>query len=385
MRRRSRRPTRPLEDAHAQVLADAHQPTPEEQVSGAERGSVARDILASLPQRRRAVMLLRYGWGLSPNEICSLVANLSPRAYRKEITRGVGEMIDRLKQVDSGEWCDSREPLLREYVAGTAGEEVRRQAAAHLGHCRGCSDLVARLNGQLSDIGSAVAWTSVAGSLGEERLALTERMVGGIDRAREAGARAFERGESAASDAGTAIASGGGSRGAGVAGAGALAKLAGLGTAGKAAIACLGAGAAATACVAAGVVPGVGPGQADGEQRGKGLAIEKVRDSAEKATNVPAGLVPVTDRPEAAKGPGGSDGSANHEKRHDGGEVEVEATVAPDGAPAGSPAPAAPPVEQEFGVAGAATSPSGTGGGGGSGGAGGTKPSGSDVGREFGP
>ena len=39
---------------------------PEEIVIGSEARGVARDLLTSLPPRRRAVMFLRYGWGLSP-------------------------------------------------------------------------------------------------------------------------------------------------------------------------------------------------------------------------------------------------------------------------------------------------------------------------------
>src|SRR4029077_9315700 len=120
MRRRRRKPTGALEDTHAQVLFDRHQLTPEERVSGSETGSQARDVLASLPPRRRAVMLLRYGWGLEPKEICNLVANLSPRAYRKEISRGVDELTEKMRTVERGEWCGEREPVLKAYVAGLA-------------------------------------------------------------------------------------------------------------------------------------------------------------------------------------------------------------------------------------------------------------------------
>ncbi len=96
MRRRSRKPAGALDDVHAQVLSDPHQLSPDERATGSETGSQARDVLSSLPPRRRAVMLLRYGWGLEPKEVCRLIDGLSPRAYRKEITRGVEEMIDPL-------------------------------------------------------------------------------------------------------------------------------------------------------------------------------------------------------------------------------------------------------------------------------------------------
>ena len=136
MRRRSRKPSSPLEDVHAQVLADPHQLTPDERATGSETGSQARDVLASLPPRRRAVMLLRYGWGLEPKEVCRLIDGLSPRAYRKEITAGIEQIIERFRSVETGEWCETREPLLRDYVAGTADDDQRRQALEHIAHCR---------------------------------------------------------------------------------------------------------------------------------------------------------------------------------------------------------------------------------------------------------
>ena len=153
MRRRSRKPAAPFEAEKEHVVTDRHQPSPEEIVIGSEARGVARDLLTSLPPRRRAVMLLRYGWGLSPNEVCALVEGLSPRAYRKEVTRGVEQLIGSLRSVESGEWCESREPLIRDLVAGTADESTRRQAQQHLDHCRACSDLAARLSGHLHEMG----------------------------------------------------------------------------------------------------------------------------------------------------------------------------------------------------------------------------------------
>jgi RNA polymerase sigma factor (sigma-70 family) len=376
MRRRSRRPTSALEDSHAQVLSDAHQPEPEERAVGAEAGSVARDLLASLPPRRRAVMLLRYGWGLEPKQVCSLVSNLSPRAYRKEITRGVEQMADRLKQVESGEWCESREPILRDYVAGIAAEEERRQALEHLGHCRGCSDFVSRLGSQLHELGGPAAWTALASALGEQKLAVGERLAAVVDRGREA----LVEGGSTARDGATSLATTGGTRGAGTAGAGALAKLAGLGAAGKAAIACLGAGVAATACLATGVVPGVG-GRDAGDGRGR---ESQERPPIEQATLAPTpsvdeiqalGPAPGGDGRDAGSGRSGSGGKSK------GPAEQVETQTAPEGAPASSPAPTAPPREQEFGLPAAAAPAGSASTGGGSGG----RASGGDVAREFGP
>lgn len=381
MRRRSRKPTSALDETHAQTLSDSHQPSPEERAVGAETGSVTRDLLASLPPRRRAVMLLRYGWGLEPKQVCSLVSNLSARAYRKEITRGIEEMIERLRQVESGEWCNSREPILRDYVAGTASEEVQRQALTHIGHCRQCTDLVARLQSHLHELGSAIAWTSVTGTVGEQKLSISERALALFDRGRDAAQSATGAGEQAAGETASAIAATGGARGAGAAGVGALAKLGGLGAAGKAAVACLGAGVAATACVAAGVVPGVelGTGGSGGEPRGaEGIRPAQAR-SARVVPNVSLDAIQLAVPPAAAWDP--TQGGGSKQSQPDA--VATAVPTAPEGAPAGSVAPTAPAEQQEFGLPAAAAGSSSPSGGAASGSGGGA--SGGDVAKEFGP
>ena len=85
LRRRRRKPTAPLELV---ATAPDSGSTPDEAASSAESSRVLRDLLVSMPPRRRAVMLLRYGWGLEPKQVCALVSGLSARAYRKEVTRG---------------------------------------------------------------------------------------------------------------------------------------------------------------------------------------------------------------------------------------------------------------------------------------------------------
>lgn len=289
LRRRKRKQVGAFEDASELSASDSHQPLPEERAIGLESRGIARDLLTSLPPRRRAVMLLRYGWGLSPTEVCALVDGLSSRAYRKEVSRGIEQLIERFKQVESGEWCESREPLLRDYIAGTADEETERQVKQHLQHCRACSRFAARLNGHLHDLGGAVALTTVAGSIGGAKLALLDRFGGAFHGSRDSVGALVEKSETTI---GTVAASGG-ARGSGALGAGVVAKLAGLGGAGKAVVACLGAGAAATACVAAGVVPGVsltGSGP-DPDTKGRGA---KVTSTAEEPEPTKPALPPPT-------------------------------------------------------------------------------------------
>ena len=97
--------------------------------------------------------------------------------------------------MESGEWCESREPLIRDLVAGTADESARRQAQQHLDHCRACSDLAARLSGHLNEMGGMVALTSVAGLIGG-KLTLLDRFGDLLHGGREAAAGIVERGGS---------------------------------------------------------------------------------------------------------------------------------------------------------------------------------------------
>jgi RNA polymerase sigma factor (sigma-70 family) len=245
LRRRRRKPTAPLELVRS-VPDEAD--TPDEAATSAEQSRVTRDLLASLPPRRRAVMLLRYGWGLDPSQVCALVKGLSPRAYRKEITRGVEELSAKMRALERGEWCADREPVLRAYAAGLADADQRRQARAHLAHCRECTGFVARLSGHLHDLGSAGALTTAIDGV-DGRLSLADRVADLGERARDAASGLFARGgSSGAEEAASHVAAAGGIRGAGAAGAGVVAKLAGLSAAGKVAVACVGA-AAVVPCV----------------------------------------------------------------------------------------------------------------------------------------
>ncbi|UJA19696.1 sigma-70 family RNA polymerase sigma factor [Thermoleophilia bacterium SCSIO 60948] len=250
LRRRKRKPIAPLEAAGQPVDSSAG---PADEAASAERSQMARDLLASLPPRRRAVMLLRYGWGLEPKQVCGLIEGLSPRAYRKEITRGVEQFTARLKKLDDGEWCEEREPILQSFVAGTASADEQIQAKAHLAHCRGCHDFVARLNGHLHDLGSAIAMPGALDAL-DGRISIPDRALDFAERIRDSVSGSVGRAQAAVEPT-TSTAATGGTRGAGAAGAGLAAKLAGLGGAGKVASACLAGGAAATVCVAAGIAP----------------------------------------------------------------------------------------------------------------------------------
>jgi RNA polymerase sigma factor (sigma-70 family) len=377
LRRRDRRPTAPLEAVDAVAGDDL---PPHEHAAKLEDSRITRDLLASLPPRRRAVMLLRYGWGLEPRQVCRLVKGLSPRAYRKEITRGIDELTEKLRLLERGEWCADREPVLKSYAAGIADEEQQRQAQRHLSHCRHCTDFVSRLSGHLHDLGGSIAVPGAIDAVGDNRLSLPERLGDLAHRVRDSASHPLARGgdDTVQEVATQASAIPGGARGAGAAGGGILAKVSGLGAAGKIAAVCLGGGAAATACVAAGVITPHLPGGKVGADR---------RASARPAVEQPH-PVPVRRETPAEVPATGHEGGPATAPAPSGDDLAGDAAPAPAPAPTPGPQPAptpvpapveasAPPEQQEFGVASAAA-PSDSGGSPSSGG-------GSSVKREFGP
>jgi RNA polymerase sigma factor (sigma-70 family) len=334
LRRRRRKPTAPLELVGG--VADT-QSSPEERATDAERSRVTRDLLASLPPRRRAVMLLRYGWGLEPKQVCDLVKGLSPRAYRKEITRGIDDLTECMRKLERGDWCADREGVLKAYASGLADADQRRQAKAHISHCQECSDFVGRLSGHLHDLGSGVAFPAAIDGL-DGHVGIADRLVDLGERARDSVTAVLSRGgaETVPDELG-AVVGAGGARGAGAAGAGVLAKLAGIGTAGKVAVACLTGGVAATACIGAGVVPGVGTSESEREESG--------RPPPAASTEAPPSDKPVPDgHPTDPPARPADSPLAKPPQPADPPPPEPVEPVAPE----------APPSEQEFGVAAAA-------------------------------
>jgi hypothetical protein len=281
---------------------------------------------------------------------------LSPRAYRKEITRGVDELTEKVRAFERGEWCTDREPVLKAYAAGLADVEQARQAQAHLSHCRGCSDLVSKLNGHLHDLGGAVlAPTAVDGLSGG--VTWTDRLAEIPERARDGIASVLGRAPSSGSEEAVAtVASSGGVRGAGVAGAGVLAKVAGVGAAGKVALACVGGSVAATACIAAGVGPiGLGGGnQQDGPKdqahtaanEAENVATESPIEAPETPSQVEAPAGPVAPQTDA-----GQEADADEDSGSGGGAADEPADSPEPSAPVDA---AAPPETQEFGAPAAA-------------------------------
>jgi RNA polymerase sigma factor (sigma-70 family) len=374
IRRRRRRPVAPLDGIHA--VADDGLP-PDETAAKREESRVARDVLSSLPPRRRAVMLLRYGWGLEPKQVCGLVKGLSPRAYRKEITRGVDELVAKLRRVESGEWCSDREPLLKAYATGLADDEQRRQAQQHLSHCRHCTDFVGKLSGHLHDIGSAAAIPTTAHAIHDGHLSMLDRAADIVHRAKDSALGVVGRngGDAVQESTAQTVAASGGARGAGAAGTGVLAKLAGVGTAGKLTAMCFGSGVAATACLATGVVPARLPDLGNGSDVKPVVTANRIGHPTRVQTSRFGAPADIPDPPEPDPEPTPTTTTVPTPP------TTTTTTPTYTTTTATTPiAPTAPAPEQEYGVASAASAPT-TSGSSSSGSGGG----GSAVQQEFGP
>ncbi len=359
LRRRGRRPTAPLE-----AVGDVPDLTsaPEERAASGDERRLARDLLASLPARRRAVMLLRYGCGLEPRQICALIKGLSPRAYRKEITRGVDELTEKLRLVECGAWCADREPLLKAFAAGIASEEEARQVRHHLSRCRDCSELVGRLSGHLHDLGGALTMPAALEGV-RHGTSWHDSLADLVDRARGSLPGALG-GSPDAADGGPGIAASGSLRGSGAAGAGLLSKVAGLGAGGKIAAACLAGGAVATTCAATGVLGPIHiPGPSGAKQATSAKPVHVHADTSPAEARYPAPIAPrggpAVHAIEAQAVP-----AATSPPPRDAAPAQpATATVTPSTTTTESPppsplAPSTPPVQQQFGVAAASsTSP----------------------------
>ncbi len=361
LRRRGRRPTAPLE--YAREIADT-QASLDERAASNEQSRLAREVLSTLPERRRAVMMFRYGWGLRPEEVCGLVKGLSLRAYRKEITRGVEEVSAKLRVIEQGRWCEDREPVLRAFATGIADDEQERQAEQHLAHCRPCVEYVAKLSGQLREIGSALVLSQAVRVVDVDSLSIVERVGAVAGKARDA---VLGRGIPDAPDAAVSqLVSSGSSRGAGGAGAGILGKLAAFGAAPKIITGCLAGGAAATACVAAGIVPGASLLGRDDERPAAHVRAHDQAGARKDVRDTPPSQE-VGDDPASEPEDGGGDAEAD----------------APEPAPASVPEPESPatpqaPAPAQFDPV-ASPAPSSSSGGGAA------PASGSEAAQEFGP
>ncbi|HEY5053447.1 MAG TPA: sigma-70 family RNA polymerase sigma factor [Solirubrobacterales bacterium] len=236
-------------------LSDASAESPEEIAQEREAVAIGREALQMLSERDRVIFRQRHQMNLSPEEILQNTPGLSLRTYRKIIQRSNARVLEAFERIEGGERCQEMEgSLLRRYIADESPEAERLAVVAHLAHCRACQQTQARMRGYLLDVASGlIAASSLAGSsrLGALRglpVRLLEVASNGVQSLAEASRVARERVREVFLRIVSGLPGTGGDASVGQALTATSVKVASV---------CV-AGVAAGACVAAGVVPGVG-------------------------------------------------------------------------------------------------------------------------------
>lgn len=252
-RRQGKRPE--LELGSIRSLTDAGAESPEEIAEEREAVAIGREAMQMLSERDRIIFRQRYQMNLSPDEILQNTPGLSLRTYRKIIQRANTRVLDAFERIESGERCQKMEgSLLRRYVTDESPETERLEVAAHLAHCRACQQSQAQMRDYLLDVASSlVAASSLAGS---SRVGVLEglpaRFLEGVSNGAQGLVEATRSPRERVREMLLRVAGG-------LSGSGGDASVgqALTATSVKVASACV-ASVAAGACIAAGVVPGIG-------------------------------------------------------------------------------------------------------------------------------
>jgi hypothetical protein len=152
---------------------------------------------------------------------------LSSHTYRKVIQRANARVLEAFERIRGGERCEEmRAGLLHRYIAEECSEPERHAIEAHFAHCRACRREQARMRGFLSDVAGALL---AAATFAEPSRSVRER-------ARDVLLRIAARlpGQGGEAVAGQAL------------------------SASTLKVACVCVGVTASACLATGIVPGVG-------------------------------------------------------------------------------------------------------------------------------
>lgn len=236
------------------ALSDSGAEGPDELAEEREAVAMGREALQMLSERDRLIFCQRHQMDLSPEEILQRTPGLTLRTYRKILQRANNRVHAAFDRIEGGERCEEMEAsLLRRYVADQCDESEQLAIEVHLAHCRACQLIHARMRGYLLEVASTmtVLATEVVsrrtGLLGLP-LRLMDAACNGASGIPEVTRAARERiRDLALRLAGSAPGSGGDAT-VGQA----------LTTTGVKLASVCAAGVAAGACVAAGVVPGVG-------------------------------------------------------------------------------------------------------------------------------
>lgn len=304
------------------------------------------EALEQLDDQKRAAFDLRFVRELGHREACEQLG-ISRSAYFKRI-RAAKASVEAAMGLEGHAFERRQRQLLSDYVAGIAVGRARVRAERLIAADPHAA-VIARELRQSHD-SAAVVLPALGG------YALVDGQPGGpiaglVDALRETVSGWLGRSPQPGDLASSPALASGAARGAGAAGAGLLAKVLGGLSAGNVALACLAGGAVATvACMATGVLPL--PGEGGERDVGTSQRVERQISAPEDA----ARQLRVAEL--VAPEPAGPAVRAANEDRADRG--HAGSSKGSDTAQAASTVdPSTPPVEQEFGVASAATPLSG--------------------------
>ncbi len=224
---------------------------PSELAEEREAVAIGREALAMLPERDRLLFTRRHLQGMEPGEIVAQTPGLSLRTYRKVIQRANARVLEAYGRIEAGERCvEMEDDLLRRYAAGEGPASERTAVEAHLTHCRACRQAHARMRDYLIDVASGALLVSSLGGGGVRAVPahLLELASQGAQALGEASRAVRERGREALLRLVGAVSGPSADAGASQA----------LGASSWRIVSACTAGIAAGACVAAGVVPGIG-------------------------------------------------------------------------------------------------------------------------------
>lgn len=126
-------------------------PTPDEATADRLEGAVLNEIVSELPQRRQAIIKLRFFFERAPDEIQQML-EITSRTYRRELERGVRHIGQQFELVRRDRFCDTRRSAIIAYVAGTADEKSARAAREHMANCPGCTRWAAQMREAARDV-----------------------------------------------------------------------------------------------------------------------------------------------------------------------------------------------------------------------------------------
>jgi RNA polymerase sigma factor (sigma-70 family) len=293
---------RPDEGEDWVAMLPARGAGPAERVERREAVARSREALQALkPQELRALGLLAEGYSYA--EIGTITG-----FSRTKVNRCLAEGRERFRRVlahsEDGRRCEEMGPLLSAFCDDEAGAEEVATLREHLRACTSCRATLRAYRAAPSAVAALVPALPVGRSL--------------LERAQQAlGEVAGRFGGGAGDPALSQVAAAGGARGAGAM---ALAKLLAV---------CAGTAGAATACVAAGVVPA----PLDLAPRERGPAIERQLDrdvvarwSGEVDTPEPVAEPVAVPAPESDAG---ADGAPEHATEPPGAEPELQEAATP--------------------------------------------------------